>query len=207
VSARGAQGGRLLRIGGAVALGSALLVTACGGARQDANEPSGNFKVQVLKLPLSAPQSELNRLWYSRDPADQTRLEAFAKQYASLAVLNNKKWYKLDEIAALLPKGTLTSENAGSRREGRLARTLVATQVAAVTVLMFAGVLGAILATRVLNLDPGYDPSMLRDEDDVINPLWFARMASALHADPTPPDPGGPKMRPSIEQSSTAAPR
>jgi hypothetical protein len=48
---------------------------------------------------------------------------------------------------------------------------------------------------------------MLRDEDDVINPLWFARMASALHADPTPPDPGGPKMRPSIEQSSTAAPR
>jgi hypothetical protein len=56
-------------------------------------------------------------------------------------------------------------------------------------------------------LDPGYDPSMLRDEDDVINPLWFARMASALHADPTPPDPGGPKMRPAIEQSSTAAPR
>ena len=44
-------------------------------------------------------------------------------------------------------------------------------------------------------LDPGYDPSMLRDEDDVINPLWFARMASALHADPTPPDPGGPKMQ------------
>ena len=49
MSARGAQGGRLLRIGGAVALGSALLVSACGGARQDANEPSGNFKVQVLK--------------------------------------------------------------------------------------------------------------------------------------------------------------
>jgi catechol 2,3-dioxygenase-like lactoylglutathione lyase family enzyme len=34
-------------------------------------------------------------------------------------------------------------------------------------------------------LDPGYDPSTLRDEDDVVNPLWFARMASALHADPT----------------------
>jgi predicted permease len=54
-----------------------------------------------------------------------------------------------------------TTARAGSRREGRLARILVATQVAAVTVLMFAGVLGAILATRVLNLDPGYDPARL----------------------------------------------
>ena len=34
-------------------------------------------------------------------------------------------------------------------------------------------------------LDPGYDPSTLRDEDDVINPMWFARMASMLHADST----------------------
>jgi predicted permease len=54
-----------------------------------------------------------------------------------------------------------TSARAGSRREGRLARILVATQVAAVTVLMFAGVLGAIVATRVLRLDPGYDPARL----------------------------------------------
>jgi catechol 2,3-dioxygenase-like lactoylglutathione lyase family enzyme len=34
-------------------------------------------------------------------------------------------------------------------------------------------------------LDPTYDPSTLRDEDDVVNPLWFARMASMLHADST----------------------
>lgn len=32
-------------------------------------------------------------------------------------------------------------------------------------------------------LDPTYDPSTLRDEDDVVNPLWFARMASMLHAE------------------------
>jgi len=29
------------------------------------------------------------------------------------------------------------------------------------------------------------DSSTLRDQDDVVNPWWFARMASALHADPT----------------------
>jgi hypothetical protein len=56
-------------------------------------------------------------------------------------------------------------------------------------------------------LDPTYDPSMLRDEDDVINPLWFARMASVLHADPTSPDRKGQLMRPGIEQNPTAAPR
>src|SRR3954469_11948782 len=49
VSARGAQGGRAVWIGGAVALASALLLSACGAQRQDANEPSGKFKVQVVK--------------------------------------------------------------------------------------------------------------------------------------------------------------
>jgi catechol 2,3-dioxygenase-like lactoylglutathione lyase family enzyme len=34
-------------------------------------------------------------------------------------------------------------------------------------------------------LDPTYDPSTLRDEDHVINPMWFARVASVLHADST----------------------
>ena len=34
-------------------------------------------------------------------------------------------------------------------------------------------------------LDPTYDPSTLRDEDDVVDPLWFARMAAVLHADPS----------------------
>jgi catechol 2,3-dioxygenase-like lactoylglutathione lyase family enzyme len=34
-------------------------------------------------------------------------------------------------------------------------------------------------------LDPTYDPSTLRDEDDVIDPSWFARMAAVLHAPPS----------------------
>ncbi|MEO6036885.1 MAG: hypothetical protein ABIQ93_00645, partial [Saprospiraceae bacterium] len=45
---------------------------------------------------------------------------AYAKQWAAMAMLNPEKWYKLGDIAALLPKGTLTSENVGSRREGTL---------------------------------------------------------------------------------------
>ena len=38
-----------MRIAGAMTLSVALLVSACGGKRQDANEPSGNFKVEVVK--------------------------------------------------------------------------------------------------------------------------------------------------------------
>ena len=53
------------------------------------------------------------------------------------------------------------SARSGARREGRLARTLVATQVATVTVLMFVGVLSGVMARRVVNMDPGYDPARL----------------------------------------------
>jgi predicted permease len=53
------------------------------------------------------------------------------------------------------------SARSGTRREGRLARFLVATQVATVTVLMFVGVLSGVMARRVVELDPGYDPTNL----------------------------------------------
>lgn len=78
------------------------------------------LKCQVLKLSPKAPQNEINKLWDSQNPADEAKLSAFAKQWASLALLDKEKWYTLQEVAAILPKGTLTVENAGSRREGTL---------------------------------------------------------------------------------------
>lgn len=78
------------------------------------------LKFFLLKLSPQAPQNEINKLWNSRSPADQTKLNAFAKQWASLALLDAEKWYTLEEVAALLPKGTLTSDNVSSRREGTL---------------------------------------------------------------------------------------
>jgi predicted permease len=53
------------------------------------------------------------------------------------------------------------SARGGSRRDGRLARLLVVTQVATVTVLMFVAMLSGVMARRVMNLDPGYDPGKL----------------------------------------------
>jgi predicted permease len=53
------------------------------------------------------------------------------------------------------------SARSGSRREGRLSRALVATQVMTVTVLMFIGVMSGVMARRVITLDPGYDTARL----------------------------------------------
>lgn len=78
------------------------------------------LKFQLLKLPPNAPLNELNKIWYSRSASDEAKLRNYAKQWAALALLDTEKWYKLDEVAALLPKGTLSSDNVGSRREGTL---------------------------------------------------------------------------------------
>ena len=78
------------------------------------------LKFQLLKLPPNAPLNELNKIWYSRSASDEAKLRSYAKQWAALALLDTEKWYKLDEVAALLPKGTLSSDNVSSRREGTL---------------------------------------------------------------------------------------
>lgn len=78
------------------------------------------LKCQLLKIPGNASGSDINKLWNSNSAADEAKLKAMAHQKGSLALLDREKWYKLDEIAAILPKGTLTSENVSSRREGTL---------------------------------------------------------------------------------------
>jgi hypothetical protein len=78
------------------------------------------LKCLVVKIPANAPQTEFNKVWNSRSAADQARLGKLAQQQATLSLLDRDKWYKLEEIAAILPKGTLTSDNVASRREGTL---------------------------------------------------------------------------------------
>ena len=58
------------------------------------------------------------------------------------------------EFNAVLRDGGTRS---GSRREGRIARALVVTQVTTVAVLMFFGVMSSIVAYRVANVEVGYD--------------------------------------------------
>ena len=58
------------------------------------------------------------------------------------------------KINAVLQDSTV---RGGSRRQSRIARALVITQVATVSVIMFFGVMSAIIARRVTQVDLGYD--------------------------------------------------
>lgn len=78
------------------------------------------LKCQLIVIPYKAPQGEFNRLWYSKNPADAERLRALSKQWAKEALLDTERWHRLEEVSALLPRGTLTSENVAPRREGTL---------------------------------------------------------------------------------------
>lgn len=78
------------------------------------------LKCLLLKIPAAAPQSDINKLWNSRNAYDREKLAKLAKDWKAHALLDSEKWYKLEEIAAFLPKGTLTTDNSGSRREGTL---------------------------------------------------------------------------------------
>ncbi len=73
------------------------------------------LKCQILKVPTNAPLAELNKIWNAKD---REKLTVYAEKWATASLLDPQKWYHLEEIAAILPKGTLTSDNIGSQREG-----------------------------------------------------------------------------------------
>jgi hypothetical protein len=78
------------------------------------------LKCLLVKMPVSGPTSEMTKLWNSRSDSDAAKMMELAKNKATLALLDRNKWYRLDEVAAILPQGTLTADNIGSRREGTL---------------------------------------------------------------------------------------
>jgi hypothetical protein len=64
LDARGAQGeraGNRVRLGIALTVLATLLISACGGSRQDANEPSGKFKVEITRASFPGRQKLAKR--------------------------------------------------------------------------------------------------------------------------------------------------
>lgn len=78
------------------------------------------LKCQLLKLPSEAPKKELTKIWSSKNPLDVAKLSTYAQKWAHLSLLDTERWYTLEEVAALLPKGTLTTDNISDKREGTL---------------------------------------------------------------------------------------
>lgn len=78
------------------------------------------LRVNLLKVPTDAPQAELNTLWYSKKTEDKAKLKEFASKWASVSLLDDAKWMRLESIGSLLPKDALNLENIGNRKEGIL---------------------------------------------------------------------------------------
>ena len=95
------------------------------------------------------------------------------------------------EVRSVLQEG---GARGGDRREGRVMRALIVTQVAAVSVLMFFGCLAWIVAHRVVHVDLGFDTRNLltssvelpeeRYPDDPERGIFFQSLHDALEGRP-----------------------
>lgn len=74
-------------------------------------------KCQLLKVPKEAPIADLNKIWKSREESQTLSLSNFAQQWAVVSLLDPNKWYRLEEIAALLPVGTLTGGEIKGKKD------------------------------------------------------------------------------------------
>lgn len=75
-------------------------------------------RCHFIRVPLPVQNStELRRLWNSRDPADKEKLLNYCNRYAEAHILDDSTWYKIDDLAMELPKGTITLSNVSSLRD------------------------------------------------------------------------------------------
>lgn len=75
-------------------------------------------RCHFIKVPIPTPEGgQLRALWNQDASTALPELLAYSDKYAELALLNDSLWYSVDEVAAQLPEGTLTSGNIGSKRE------------------------------------------------------------------------------------------
>lgn len=75
-------------------------------------------RCNFIKIPLSAPNPALVRTWWNNlsDPEDRLKLMEYSNQYANMHLLEDEVWYRIEDIASELPRGTISTENV-SRRE------------------------------------------------------------------------------------------
>jgi hypothetical protein len=74
-------------------------------------------KCQLLKVPREAPLEDLTKIWKARADDSTIALSNFAQQWAVISLVDPNKWYRLEEIAALLPVGTLNGEEPKGKKE------------------------------------------------------------------------------------------
>ena len=73
-----------------------------------------------IKFPSDHPDAERVRTWWEgNEPQDLQLLQSWAASNAKVSYLNDSLWFKVSEIAAFLPKGTLNEDNVVAKRDFR----------------------------------------------------------------------------------------
>ena len=77
------------------------------------------LRCYFIKVPLPVPdEANLKRWWARPDEADNfDQLVTYCNAYATAHNLEDSTWHQVDDIAVLMPSGTLTPENVATQRE------------------------------------------------------------------------------------------
>ena len=71
-------------------------------------------------IKIDRTNEELNQLqqwWNNGSEEDMQKVKVFCQNNAAVQQLQDSTWYKIDDIAAYMPPGSLTVDNVGNRRD------------------------------------------------------------------------------------------
>ena len=76
------------------------------------------MRCYFIKAPLPVEESEkLRQLWNSDDEENHEKLIEYCNAHAEAYLLQDSVWYKVEDIAMEMPKGTVTPDNVSAKRE------------------------------------------------------------------------------------------
>ena len=76
------------------------------------------MRCYFIKLPLPVREPEkLRQLWNANDEGELEKLIAYCNAHAEAYLLRDSAWYKVEDIAMEMPKGTVTADNVSAKRE------------------------------------------------------------------------------------------
>ena len=72
----------------------------------------------LIRVPYPIQEEEsLQTYWNNGKITDTLALKNYCERFAEVSLLETEDWYSLDDIAAQLPKSTLTANNVNSKKE------------------------------------------------------------------------------------------
>ena len=76
------------------------------------------IKCRFIKAPLNSPQfPQVEKWWRGKKEVDALALENWSKANAYIHLLNDSSWYKVVDIGAYMPQGSITIDNVKDKKQ------------------------------------------------------------------------------------------